>query len=420
MDPIREQPPEPAVRFLVHLGRALHEVGFSAPQLEGALARVAAKLGVPARFFTTPTSVFSAFGEEAGQRVHLERVEPAGVDLGRLAAIDALLVRFERNEIDADGAAREVDRVVAAPPAHGRAATLVAFAVGSASSAVFLGGGASDVAAAATIGLGTGVLAALLASKREASRVFEPLAAALGAFAAIGLARLLPGMSVYLATLAGLIVLLPGFTLTVALSELAARHLASGSARFAGALVVFFSIGFGVAFGTRLGTAVFGQVSAAIPVPLPGWVEPLALLVAPLALAVQLKAPLGEALWIVLGGAFGFFGGRVGAALLSPEQGAFFGTLALGLFASLYARRRDRPASIVLVPGLLMLVPGSIGYKTFVSFLARDVVLGLDSAVRMLVVAVSLVAGLLAANVFVPGRRRGLRTAIRAEPATGG
>jgi uncharacterized membrane protein YjjP (DUF1212 family) len=413
-------PAASAERFLVHLGRALHEIGFSAPQVEGALTRVAAKLGVTARFFTTPTSIFSAFGEENEQRVHLERVEPGSVDLGRLAAVDDLLVRFEKDELSAGEAAREVDRVLAAPPAHGKAATLAAYAVGSAASAVFLGGGAADVAAAATIGLGTGVLAALLANRREASRVFEPLAAALGAFAAIGLARLLPGLSVYLATLAGLIVLLPGFTLTVALSELAARHLASGSARFAGALVVFLSIGFGVAFGTRLGTALFGAVSPAIPVPLPGWVEPLTLLVAPLALAVQLKAPLREALWIVVGGAFGYFGGRAGAALLSPEQGAFFGTLALGLYAALYARRRDRPASIVLVPGLLMLVPGSIGYKTFVSFLARDVVLGLDSAVRMVVVAVSLVAGLLAANVFVPGRRRGLRAAIRMDASASG
>ena len=62
-----------AAVFLIRLGRALHEAGFSAPQLEAALAGVALRLAVPAQFFSTPTSLFISFGEGATQRTHLER-----------------------------------------------------------------------------------------------------------------------------------------------------------------------------------------------------------------------------------------------------------------------------------------------------------------------------------------------------------
>jgi uncharacterized membrane protein YjjP (DUF1212 family) len=398
--------PDPGLSLLVRLGRALHEAGFPSPLLEGSLARVAERLGITASFFTTPTSIFSAFGEEAEQRVHLERVEPASVDLGRLADLDALVGRVLGGELAPADAAAEIHRVAAAPPRYGAATTLAAFAIASATGGVFLGGGAEEVAAGGVIGVLTGLLALALGRYESVSRVFEPIAAAVAAGSAVALARLLPGLSVYLATLAGLIILLPGFTLTVALSELATRHLSSGTARLAGALAVFVSIAFGVAVGTRVGTLLFGDVAAAVPAPLPAWVEPLALLVAPIAIAVLLKAPLGEAPWILVGGVIGFEAGRFGSALFSPELGMFFGALAVGVFSRFYARWRDRPEQIPLVPGILLLVPGSIGYRSLASLMARDVVLGVESAFRMIVIAVSLVAGLLAAAALGPSRPR--------------
>ena len=62
-------------------------------------------------------------------------------------------------------------------------------------------------------------------------------------------AHLTGAFALITATLGGLVVLLPGLTLTTALSELATRHLASGAARLSGAFITFLSIVFGVAFG---------------------------------------------------------------------------------------------------------------------------------------------------------------------------
>lgn len=60
---------------------------------------------------------------------------------------------------------------------------------------------------------------------------------------------------------------------------------------------------------------------------------------------------------------------------------------------------------MLIVPGILMLVPGSIGFRSISSLLGQDVVIGLKTAMAMLLVAVALAGGLLFANVVVPPRR---------------
>ena len=53
----------PAVRFLVALGRALHESGVSAHRIEETLLLAADRLGVLLHVFTLPTGMFLSFGE---------------------------------------------------------------------------------------------------------------------------------------------------------------------------------------------------------------------------------------------------------------------------------------------------------------------------------------------------------------------
>jgi uncharacterized membrane protein YjjB (DUF3815 family) len=255
------------------------------------------------------------------------------------------------------------------------------------------------------IGLVTGQLARSLERTSRTSRLFEPLASALAALVATAAATLVAPLSVYVATLAGIIYLIPGFSLTVALTELATRHLSAGTARFAGALVVFLTVTFGTALGGRVGEAIFGPPAGVVPTPPPVWAEPLALLLAPLALIVLFRAPAREALWIVATGFIGFQGGRIGGDLLSAELGMFVGALAAGLASRLYARATGRPDAIPLVPAILLLVPGSIGFRSFAQLLERDVVLGIETAFKMVIIAISLVAGLLVAHALVPRRR---------------
>jgi uncharacterized membrane protein YjjB (DUF3815 family) len=77
----------------------------------------------------------------------------------------------------------------------------------------------------------------------------------------------------------------------------------------------------------------------------------------------------------------------------------------VGACSNLYARIRDRPALVALTPGIIILVPGSVGFRSLTSFLNQETVAGIDFAFTMMIVAVALVGGILTANIVVPPKR---------------
>jgi uncharacterized membrane protein YjjB (DUF3815 family) len=210
---------------------------------------------------------------------------------------------------------------------------------------------------------------------------------------------------VFIATLAGLIVLLPGLLLTTAITELATRHLASGTLRMSSAFMTLLGIVFGVALGTRLGTMIFGAPLNAVPASLPAWAPIVAIVLAAASSVVILRADPSDALWIVAAGLLGVLAGRFGAARLGQELGMFVAAFGVAMASVAYERLRSRPAPVVLVPGILLLVPGSIGYLSMSSLMERNTVAGIDTAFTMVLTAVSLVAGLLIASIVAPAPR---------------
>ena len=402
----RDEPDPAAAGFVLELGRALHSAGHSAQRLEDTLGAVAERLGlVNSQFFSTPTSIMASFGPIGRQRTHMLRVAPGDVNLGTLAALEQVSLDVAQGRMSPGDGTAAITRITSAPAPYGPAITTLAYGIVSGATTQFLGGGGREIAVAAMLGLGLGLLAFLVRGRRRLGRVFEPVAAFLLSAAALGLVHLTGPLSVLIATLGGLIVLLPGLTLTVAMSELATRNLASGTARISGAFMTFLAIAFGVALGNRIGGAAFGVLPAVASAPLPEWTAYLAVVAAGLGFVVVLQAEPRDAAWIVAIGALGIIGGRVGAAKLGVELGTFAGALAVGLASSAYERLTNRPAAVVSVPGILLLVPGSVGFRGLTSLLERQAVAGIETIFSMILTAVALVAGLLVAAVVAPERR---------------
>lgn len=392
------------IGYLLKLARAMHGYGYAANRLEEVLTVTSNRLGLEAQFFTTPTSIFAAFGVLDEQRTFLLRVEPGDTDLGRLADVDRITLRVARGTMSVREGSLELDAIGSATPLYGSGLTIFAFGVSSAATARFLGGGMREILFACALGFITGFLAIATARRATLARIFEPLAALVVTFIATAYATLVAPLAVSTTVLAGLIVLIPGFTLTTAMTELAMRHLASGTARLAGALLLFVTIVFGVAIGGALAQRSFGSAPFVVPTPLPTWTELLALAIAPLGFLILLRAHLADAGWIVLVGWLAYGATRAGATLLGPELGAFTGALAVGVCANLYALLRDRPSQIVLAPGVLLLVPGSVGFRSVSAMFERQVLSGVETAFNMFFIATAIVAGLLVANIIVPRR----------------
>lgn len=398
--------PQAAIGFVLRIGQALHTTGYAAHRIEAVMERVAIQLGLQGQFFATPTSIFAAFGPLERQRTHLMRVGAAEDDLGRLADLDAVVGRVMRGDVSpADGSTR-IDQIMTAPPRYPGLMAVLAYGVLSASSARFLGGGGLEIVVAGGIGLMVGLLDRLAAKVAPLGRVFVPLAAFLAALTAGLLSEWLPGLTVFLVTLAGLIVLLPGWTLTLAMTELATRHLLAGMARLSGAFMLLISIVVGMALGLKAASAMVGKIAVGAPVPLQNWTLYAALLALPLGAAVLLRVKPRDIPWVLASGGVAFLGGQLGARLLGPELGAFFAALLVGLGSNVYAWLSDRPTSVTLVPGVLLLVPGSIGFRGIASMVDRKTLTGVETAFTALLIAAALSAGILTATVLGPQRRR--------------
>lgn len=392
-----------AIDFVLALGRALHRYGTPAHRLEEALAILCRQLGLEAEVFSTPTTLIMSFGAPAELRTRMLRVDDGELDLAKLAQVDDLADAVVAHELPIDDARRRLAAIVAAPRTYDHVTSAITHGVTSGAVAVFFGGAWPDVGVAAMIGLGLGVLAQVLRRSTAQARVYELVGATFVAFAA-GLAARFAPVSASLVTIAALIVLLPGMGLTTAMTELATRNLISGTVRLMAAVIVLLELAIGVALGDRLSRALFGA-HAVVPVPLPQWAQWTAVVCAAIAMTAVVQAERRAIGWILAASVLGFAGTRYGTAWLGGQLGVLVGAFALGVLANLYARLLERPAQIVLIPAMMLLVPGSMGFRGMASLLARDTLTGVETVFAMFVVAIAIVGGLLVANAALSPRR---------------
>lgn len=369
------------------------------------MASLAAVLGLRGQFFVTPTAIFASFEHDGITDTRMLRVGSSELDLGKLAALDGLVDELSQSAINIEQAGKRLDALLAEPARYGRILTTISYALTCACASRFFGGGMREVAAATAIGLLIGLGEIGASYSRRLSALFAPLAATLAALLATAAATYWPPASAYVITLGSLIIMVPGLTITVAMKELATRHLASGTARLAGAFVLFATMGFGVAFGTRIGSYFFGAPVFVDPIMLPQWTELAALVIAPVALAVEMQAERKFMPWIVAGCALAFAAARLGANYLGTELGVFAGATLLGLGSNIFARWKRRPSAIVLIPGMIMLVPGGMGFRGLSALLQGEVISGVETLFLVTMVAIALVTGLLVANTLIPPRK---------------
>lgn len=399
------------VRFVAQLARRLHETGATAPRLERAVVQVSRRLGLACDSLSTPTSMLLSFREARdppdfpARHTQVLRMDPGDIDLDRMARVDAIAEQVASGGIDIDEGRR---RLLDLPPRAGlgwNLLTLLAFAVTAAAVAAMLKGGWSDVAAAAAIGTVVGTLAWIAARWKAAAVSLEVVAAFVATASATLLAAYLVPLTVNAVVIASLIVLLPGLMLTTATVELAQQHLVSGVARFAGALTVLLKLAFGSIAASQLLILVGIATPVAVPEAVPAWTAWAGVGLAGLAFAVLFRAAASDAPIVVAAAATSYLVSATVGASFGAEFGVFVGALVITVLSNLYGRWRNRPGALVRVPGIILLVPGSVGYRSLFFVFERDVYLGIDTAISMLVLLACLAGGLLFGNMLLRPRK---------------
>jgi uncharacterized membrane protein YjjP (DUF1212 family) len=385
--------------FILGLAGGLHECGVPAHELEPTLERLCVRLNLAVQVMATPTSIMFVFGAPEEQATSLLRVNPGSIDLAREARLRHIAEEVARGRMGLGEAGARIEALRRAPPPYGLAAVLLATAAASGTTAGLVGGGWTEAGAATVLGLLVGLLERILSRKQDSASLLEFAASALGVLVIGALGSLLGGLNVGVALVSGVVTLLPGFAVTTAVHDLAARHLASGVARLGGAGLTLLALCFGAALGT--GLSPWG-VASAPSVALPWWGQLGSLLLGPFAFAVLLRARLSDAWIVALGWVVAWSGEMLGTELLGANLAGMVGALCLGVVAHLATWVTRRPATLALVPGLMYLVPGIVGFRGVTAFLDGSVALGAQTVFAMFLSAMGLVAGLLVACVLVP------------------
>jgi uncharacterized membrane protein YjjP (DUF1212 family) len=395
--------------FVIELARRLHEAGSTAPRLEDVINSVSRKLGLDTHIWSSPTAIIATVrpsDAEGDQQTvtRVVRLDPGDIHLRRLWRVDDIAERVASGEYSAAEGMRAL--TVAAKPDRERRQwleTVFGYLLASAGVAGLLKGGPADIASAAVLGLMLGVLAKLAPARPRLAATFEALAAFLVAFLTALISHYWTPISPLVMT-AGLIVLLPGLSLTTAAAEVATQHLVSGTARFAGAIAVLLKLAFGALVGSRLAAALGWGPPAAMTHVLPMWMEAAALLTAAAAFALLFKARIRDWWVVFLAAIISYLTTRLASPALGAELGLFIAAFIITVISNVYARWTNRPGATFRLPGLILLVPGSVGFRSLTFVFEKDVFLGLDTAFSVVTLIAALVAGLLLGNSVVPPR----------------
>lgn len=400
--------PHELAEYLLELGGTLLSYGCPTHRLEAVIRELAALEGFEADAFALPTGLFLSIrgpGLESGM-VRLIRVKEWALDLQRLALVDRIFNDVLERRYTLAEARQRLEDVERARPPYPKLLQWLAAAGTAGATAIFFRGGWPEVLVAAFGGALLGMLAALLTRVPLALHLSDFLGGLIAAGLAVGATWLWPTMSREVLVLSVVILLVPGMALTTSLAELVHKNLVSGAARLMEAMMVFLSILFGIA--AVIGVEQLLHLHAAHAPPrgdtglLP---QVVALLVASFGFCVLFSVPRRFLALAMISGAVGWIVTGLGTRYLPGSLSAFAAAVTVCLYANGVARVTQRPAQVFLLPGLVLLVPGSFGFLSLEAFLRGEFLGGAAKMFEMFLIAGAIVTGLLVANVILPARK---------------
>jgi len=395
---------DPKAIFITQLARELHRAGVASDQLEWTLAPIAQSLGLQVEIFALPTNVTIAIGPRYAQQIVMLRMSPGRPNLRKLALLNEIFDDLQSHKIALDAAItqlRDIDRRCPPPPAIASVFALASVAVGV---AVLLGGGIHELIVAALIGASTGGLSFFTTRNAVMDRLFEVFAAFAATLIVAAYSHLIVPVNLYISIVAGVVVLLPGYSLTLALHELANQGLIAGTARLGRVFAILLQLGCGAFLGFAVVGAAFAHTADVQPHPVgPAyWVAAVILL--SIGLSIDLDARLRDFSWVFFASIVALGTSYYFNLLPVHQVTPFIAALVCGLVANGGAKYLRVPQPVFLVPALHVLVPGSLSYQSVLWIVStKNYADAATLAINAVVAAILIVAGLLLSQLIVPG-----------------
>jgi uncharacterized membrane protein YjjP (DUF1212 family) len=387
--------------FLATMARELHRAGMATDAIELTLTDLARSIGLSVQIFALPTYITIAAGPTWEQQVVMMRLEPGRVSLRKIAHLNEIYDDLRSGKIDYRQATvllAEVDTRWPGLSVWWEIPGLVLIAIGV---AMILGGGPHELVVAATIGFCTGLIGALGAESPIVARLFDVGAAFIAIMVIATFTKFVYPSNLYISLIAGIVVLLPGYSLMLALHELANDFLVAGVARLGKVLAILLALGCGAFIALALvGPALLTNDVHTHPVAATFWI--LASVCMAVGLSIDLDARLRDFVWVFAACFVALLAQHLIGDSPARQISPFLSALICGIVANVGARWLRVPQAIMLVPALTVMVPGSLSYQSVLFAFQQNIDTALTLATNATFAAIQLVAGLLLSQLIVP------------------
>jgi len=389
-------------KFLRNLARAMHISGMPTHDLERHLNGIGKQFNVHVECFAVLTMLtLNITAENKTQRVEMLRLPANDYNMARLIALEQLIRGMDGlNSLERCEA--QLEAIMGAPPLwSGWSFAFLGFLL-SGSVAVLLRGGWTEILCGGLLGM---LFVGAYLTLARAPRLGPAMPVILCTSAAIcahALSLVFPQQTPFITAVAGVVLLLPGFTLTIAMSELATQNLLAGTGRLAGAIMLLFMMGAGLVIGTQISQHLLPARTTGTLLPTESWIIWPAIAVLGISMLGVLQAPL-RSVHVLVGGcllAWAVF--SLVGSVFGNVVGAFAGALAVAGAGHLYTYLTGQPDILVKIPGIITLVPGSMGFRGLHALMEQDSAAGISLMVDMAMTGAVLAVGLLLADNIAP------------------
>ncbi len=388
-------------QFLSVLARSLHQCGTGTHELENDLVSISKKIDVEGDFFITPTSISMTLVSDNESFSKNLRLFPKGTSISKINRLRKIASSAVRGSIDLNTAIDFIEQKEPHTFLDGTFAILLSYSLVSSCLTILMGGTFSDFFTALFTGFLTGALSIFVTHEK-----LLPIKETLIAFVVTFLVFLINAfghqLNQNIVILSSLIVLIPGLSFTIALSELANKHMSSGTARLMGSIIDFFKLGAGIVVGHYVTSSfIFLELSNEpwqfIPI-----IKPLAILICSASAAVIFNAAKDEIIWIIGSSmivvqSLDFF-----ELIGTTNMAIFLSSLIAGLLSNIYAKYKNKSPNTLLLPSIVFLVPGAVGLKGINLILDSDITSGREQIGSSLIAAGLIVAGIFFADAMTP------------------
>ena len=384
-------------KFIIKLGERVHGYGPNAARLEYYLNQITKILGYEGIFRSTPDQIIFSFSKDGSdwQKIHISAMNGTGTELNRLAKVGELINELGNGKLSIAEASARLDEIDKIPHPWGNATTALSYVLSGVAFPVLMGGSWMDLILSGIFSLVVFFMVMKSGNKGPLAAEWLPLSTAFVAGILTGVSRYyLPEINVVIVVASAVLILIPGYGISVGIVEIVSKHINSGLSNLVSGLIYLFKQFFGGWLGVMVVGLILTIPAATTAVPIDSvwlWLFMPSIIIG---LAIALQTPYRDFFWTCLAMVIAYGGILLGSDWVSANFGNLLGTILLVLFTNTWARTTGRPPSIVLVPAFILLVSGSIGFRGLAAFAEGDMLTGEQQFMQMFVVALTLAAGL--------------------------